>query len=35
MPIAAIGRIERGKRVRVIDEKGAPVAVPNAGYRHF
>jgi thiamine-monophosphate kinase len=35
VPITAIGRIERGKGVRVIDGKGAPVAVADAGYRHF
>ena len=31
----AIGRIERGKGVRVNDEQGMPIAVTDAGYRHF
>jgi thiamine-monophosphate kinase len=35
VPITAIGRIERGKGVQVIDEKGAPVALTGGGYRHF
>jgi thiamine-monophosphate kinase len=35
VPVTAIGRIERGKGVRVIDETGAAVAVTDAGYRHF
>jgi thiamine-monophosphate kinase len=35
VPVTAVGRIERGKGVRVIDEKGAAVCVTDAGYRHF
>jgi thiamine-monophosphate kinase len=35
LPLTAIGRIEAGSGVRVIDEKGAAIVVPNAGYRHF
>ena len=35
VPVTAIGRIERGKGIRVIDEQGAPIAVTDAGYRHF
>ncbi|HXP76458.1 MAG TPA: thiamine-phosphate kinase [Stellaceae bacterium] len=35
VPVTAIGCIERGKGVRVIDGKGAPIAVADAGYRHF
>lgn len=33
--VTAIGRIEPGKGVRVIDENGAPVSVTDTGYRHF
>jgi thiamine-monophosphate kinase len=35
VPVTAIGRIERGKGVRVVDAQGAPIAVSDAGYRHF
>jgi len=35
VPVTAIGRIEQGKGVRVNDEQGAPIAVTDAGYRHF
>ncbi|HKX09599.1 MAG TPA: thiamine-phosphate kinase [Stellaceae bacterium] len=35
LPVGAIGRIEPGPGVRVIDEKGAPIAIANRGYRHF
>ena len=35
VPVTAIGRIERGTGVRVVDGKGAPIAVTDAGYRHF
>jgi thiamine-monophosphate kinase len=34
-PVTAIGRIEPGRGVRVIDEKGAPIAIADGGYRHF
>ncbi|HLJ19206.1 MAG TPA: thiamine-phosphate kinase, partial [Stellaceae bacterium] len=35
VPVAAIGRIERGQGVRVLDQRGAPIAVADGGYRHF
>ena len=35
VPVTTIGRIERGKGVQVNDEQGAPIAVTDAGYRHF
>ena len=35
VPVTAIGRIERGTGVRVVDGKGAPIAVTDGGYRHF
>jgi thiamine-monophosphate kinase len=35
VPVTAIGRIERGRGVRVIDRQGAPIAVTDGGYRHF
>jgi len=35
VPVAAIGRTERGAAVRVIDGSGQPVAVTAGGYRHF
>jgi thiamine-monophosphate kinase len=35
LPVTAIGCIERGEGVRVIDEKGAPISVTDGGYRHF
>jgi thiamine-monophosphate kinase len=33
--VTAIGRIESGSGVRVLDADGAPLAVPSAGYHHF
>jgi thiamine-monophosphate kinase len=33
--VTAIGRIEAGSGVKVVDEKGALLVVPVAGYRHF
>ena len=33
--LTMIGRIEAGSGVRVVDESGAGLAVPVAGYRHF
>jgi thiamine-monophosphate kinase len=33
--VTAIGRIEAGQGVRVLDPEGRPVAVPVAGYQHF
>jgi len=33
--VTAIGRIEAGQGVRVLDPEGHPVAVPVAGYQHF
>ena len=33
--VTAIGRIEPGSSVRVVDAKGASIAVANGGYRHF
>jgi len=35
VPVSAIGRIERGKGVRVVDARGAPITVTDTGYRHF
>jgi thiamine-monophosphate kinase len=35
VPLTMIGRIEAGSGVTVVDEKGAVLAVPAAGYRHF
>jgi thiamine-monophosphate kinase len=35
VPVTAIGRIEHGTGVRVIDEQGAPISVTDGGYRHF
>ncbi len=35
VPVTVIGRIERGKGIRVNDEQGAPVSVIETGYRHF
>ena len=35
LPVTAIGRIEPGSGVRVIDEKGARIAIADRGYRHF
>ena len=35
VPITAIGRIEAGDGVRVLDESGAPLPVAVGGYRHF
>jgi thiamine-monophosphate kinase len=35
VPVSAIGRIERGQGVRVVDARGAPITVTDAGYRHF
>ena len=33
-PITAIGRITDGSGVRVLDNEGAPMTFPSAGYRH-
>jgi thiamine-monophosphate kinase len=33
--LSMIGRIEAGSGVKVVDDKGAVLAVPVAGYRHF
>ncbi|HZB92726.1 MAG TPA: thiamine-phosphate kinase [Stellaceae bacterium] len=33
--VAAIGRIEAGGGVRIVDAAGAPLTVASAGYRHF
>ena len=33
--VTAIGRIEAGQGVTVLDRQGRPVAVPVAGYQHF
>ncbi len=33
--ISTIGRVEDGEGVTVVDEKGSPVAVSRAGFRHF
>jgi thiamine-monophosphate kinase len=35
VPVTAIGRIEPGTGVRVIDESGMPIPLVNSGYRHF
>jgi thiamine-monophosphate kinase len=35
VPVTAIGRIEPGQGVGVVDSKGTPIAVTDAGYRHF
>lgn len=35
VPLTRIGRMEAGAGVRVVDAKGAPVAVAAGGYRHF
>jgi thiamine-monophosphate kinase len=35
LPLTRIGRIEAGSGVEVVDDKGAVLAVPVAGYRHF
>ncbi len=35
VPVAAIGRIEAGFGVRVLDRDGAPLSIEQAGYRHF
>ena len=35
IPVTAIGRIERGQGVRVIDATGAPIFVSDGGYQHF
>jgi len=35
VPVTAIGRIEHGVGVRVIDKHGAPISVTDGGYRHF
>lgn len=35
LPIAAIGRIEPGYGVRLVDAAGQAIAVERAGYRHF
>jgi thiamine-monophosphate kinase len=35
VPLTMIGRIEAGSGVTVVDDKGAMLAVPIAGYRHF
>ena len=35
VPVTAIGRIEAGLGVRVLGRDGAPMAVAEAGYRHF
>jgi thiamine-monophosphate kinase len=35
LALSMIGRIEAGSGVKVVDEKGALLAVPVTGYRHF
>ena len=35
VPVTAVGRIEPGSGVSVIDERGAPISVAHRGYRHF
>ncbi len=35
VPVAAIGHIESGKAVRLLDPTGAPISVVDGGYRHF
>jgi thiamine-monophosphate kinase len=35
VPVTAIGRIEQGKGVRVINAKGVAIPVTEPGYRHF
>ena len=35
LPITAIGTIERGERVRLLDASGNELPVETAGYRHF
>jgi thiamine-monophosphate kinase len=35
VPVSSIGNVEPGSGVRVIDERGAPIAVAGGGYRHF
>lgn len=35
IPVTAVGRIERGQGVRVVDAMGAPIPVTDGGYRHF
>ncbi len=35
VPVTAIGRIEPGSGVRVLDRDGAPLALAQGGYRHF
>jgi thiamine-monophosphate kinase len=35
VPVTAVGRIERGSGVRVLDEKGVPITLTAGGYRHF
>ncbi len=35
LPITRIGAVEAGAGVRVVDDKGRDVPLPNAGWRHF
>ncbi len=35
VPLTAIGRVDAGSGVRVVDEKGRDVALATRGYRHF
>ena len=35
LPLTAIGTIERGTQVRLLDSNGDVVPVASAGYRHF
>jgi thiamine-monophosphate kinase len=35
MPVTEIGRIERGRGVKVLNSLGKPMALDRAGYRHF
>jgi thiamine-monophosphate kinase len=35
VPVVAIGRVESGNSVRLLDRNGAPIPVVDGGYRHF
>jgi thiamine-monophosphate kinase len=35
VPVTAIGRIEAGQGVTVLDRAGMPMAIAVPGYRHF
>jgi thiamine-monophosphate kinase len=35
LPITAVGRVESGDRVRLLDRQGREIAIASGGYRHF